>query len=130
MHVSSQTNSSQYSMHCLTSLRWAKQSSFTVIVILTVHISRLTSMITMSSNGSTQILKCSRIASLTANSPLGEIGYLLHFNMRVEPFGDSVIIEVSLLMWTVKITIAVNDTEWRVCGERRAKQSSFTARKF
>jgi hypothetical protein len=50
-----------------------------------------------------------RIASLTANPPLSEIGYLLHFNMWVESFEDSVIIEVSLLMWTVKITIAVNE---------------------
>jgi hypothetical protein len=50
-----------------------------------------------------------RIASLTANSPRSEIGYLLHFNMWVEPFEDSVIIEVSLLMWTIKITIAVNE---------------------
>jgi hypothetical protein len=50
-----------------------------------------------------------RIASLTANSPLSEIGYLLHFNMWVEPFEDSVIIDASLLMWTVKITIAVNE---------------------
>jgi hypothetical protein len=50
-----------------------------------------------------------RIASLTANPPLSEIGYLLHFNMWVEPFEDSVIIDASLLMWTVKITIAVNE---------------------
>ena len=50
-----------------------------------------------------------KIASLTANPPLSEIGYLLHFNMWVEPFEDSVIIDASLLMWTVKITIAVNE---------------------
>jgi hypothetical protein len=46
-----------------------------------------------------------RIGSLTANPPLSEIGYLLHFNMWVEPFEDRVIIDASLLMWTVKITI-------------------------